>query len=112
MTKDIKLGSYIDEFIDFKDNTIKEQVSKIVDLEWENMKLKNDKKNLEEDMKLISKICGGWIGLCYKWMREDKNDNYYTDEEINAKQAKYMERAQALREVRELIARTRDNRDF
>jgi len=112
MTKEIKLGSYIDEFIDFKDNTIKEQISKIVDLEYENMKLKNDKKNLEEDIKLISKICGGWIGLCYKWMREDKNDNYYTEEELDNRSRLYEERVKALKDVRELIKSKREVRDF
>ena len=105
----------MDNMMEYKDKTIRDQINKIVDLEFENYDLKNKKKNLEDDVKFISKVCGGWIGLCYQWYREaekDRENYYYTDEEINAKQARYMERAQALREVRELIARTRENRDF
>ncbi|ULF49007.1 hypothetical protein [Bacillus phage Darren] len=112
---EFKLGSIVDNMMNIKDETIKEQISKIVDLELENYDLKNKKKNLEDDVKFIYKVCGGWIGLCYDWAREAEKDRehyYYTDEEIDAKKSKYMERAQALREVRELIARTRENRDF
>ncbi|AMW62385.1 hypothetical protein AARONPHADGERS_103 [Bacillus phage AaronPhadgers] len=112
---EFNLGSLVDNMMNFKDETIKEQIEKIVELEYENHDLKNKKKNLEDDVKFIYKVCGGWIGLCYEWSRDaekDRENYYYTDEEIDAKIEKYMARAQALREVRELIERTRENRDF
>lgn len=114
MNKEIKLGNFIDDMLDFKDDTIKKQISKIVDLEFENCDLKHKKKCLEDDIKFIHKVCGGWIGLCYDWMREEENDDshYYTDEEKQAKIDKYYARARALKEVRELIERSRENRDF
>jgi len=112
---EFKLGSLVDTMMEHKDEVIKEQISKIVDLEFENYDLKNKKKNLEDDVKHIYKVCGAWIGLCYEWARDAEKDRkhyYYTDEEIDAKKEKYMQRADALRDVREMIERTRENRDF
>ncbi|AEZ50431.1 hypothetical protein BCPG3_009 [Bacillus phage BCPG3] len=109
-------SSFLDSMLEHKDATIKEQISKIIDLEWKNRELEYEKKALQDSMKYISKVCGAWIGLSYQWMKEaedeEKHGYYRTEEEIQAEIDKYYARAKALKDVRNLIKQEREARDF